>query len=371
MLKLKKCHALAVAKIIVRTTNTKPIPMPDLASKLKAIQERDEIKPTNILIAEPLIKREIIRVSGEEAGPFLQGLITNDIKHLEDNSQRKAMYAMFLNKSGKVLYDSIIYNTVNKGTFLLEVDSAISSELRRTLRIYRVRRKIDIDVVDDQYKPWVIFNPLSLQNGRNIRAERLKELGACNDPRTPHLGLRILANPSLDFENLASICERLENNIRVHAASVLNNYRTHRYTVGVGEGITDLPPGKANPLESNADFLHGVSFHKGCYIGQELTARTHHTGIIRKRLMPLRLSKSNAHIEAAPVTTIAGINLGKIMGVSGERALGLLRVEKVLAVPNHELIVDENPVYVEKPSWWPQELPKRFDLNKLEAQKNV
>lgn len=371
MLKLNKKYAWAMASTIFRTTSTKPIPMPDLASKLKAIQEKDDMKHTNVIIAEPLNKREIIKVSGEEAASFLQGLVTNDIKHLEDNSQLRSMYAMFLNKSGKVLYDTIIYNTADKSTFLLEIDAEISSELRRTLRIYRVRRKIDIDVIDNEYKPWVLFNPLSLQNGVNMQVEKLKELGACNDPRTSHLGLRVLANPSLNFENIASICERLDSNITVQAATATNNYRTHRYTVGVGEGIIDLPPGKANPLESNADFLHGVSFHKGCYIGQELTARTYHTGVIRKRLMPLRLSKSNAHVQAAPVTTIAGINLGKVMGVSGERALGLLRVEKVLAVPNHELIVDENPVYVQKPSWWPQELPKRFDLNKLEAQKNV
>merc|ERR1712198_771277 len=68
------------------------------------------------------------------------------------------------------------------------------------------------------------------------------------------------------------------------------DYKELRFRLGVGECPSELQSGKALPLESNVDYLHGVSFHKGCYIGQELTARTHHTGVIRKRIMPLILS---------------------------------------------------------------------------------
>ena len=64
-----------------------------------------------------------------------------------------------------------------------------------------------------------------------------------------------------------------------------------RYKLGVCEGSEEIPTAKATPLEFNLEYMHGVSFHKGCYLGQELTARTHHTGVIRKRIMPVKLSR--------------------------------------------------------------------------------
>lgn len=72
------------------------------------------------------------------------------------------------------------------------------------------------------------------------------------------------------------------------AISTESSYTKLRYALGVAEGVKELPSAACFPLESNGDYLHGISFHKGCYLGQELTARTHHTGVVRKRIMPFR-----------------------------------------------------------------------------------
>ena len=70
-----------------------------------------------------------------------------------------------------------------------------------------------------------------------------------------------------------------------------SEYKLLRYRLGVCEGSQEIPFDKVTPLEHNVEYMHGVSFHKGCYLGQELTARTHHTGVIRKRIMPLEFSQ--------------------------------------------------------------------------------
>ena len=97
------------------------------------------------------------------------------------------------------------------------------------------------------------------------------------DPRLEELGWRVLLGPEAEVET--------KYNIDIVEES---EYKAFLYSLGVGEGAVDFPTGNSFPLESNGDYLHGISFQKGCYIGQELTARTHHTGVIRKRLMPFR-----------------------------------------------------------------------------------
>merc|ERR1719422_1958319 len=99
-----------------------------------------------------------------------------------------------------------------------------------------------------------------------------------------------------------------------------DGYKELRFRLGVGECPSELQPGKALPLESNADYMHGVSFHKGCYVGQELTARTHHTGVVRKRIMPLRLlddrSASDVNLES-DVRNEEGKKIGRIRAWRG------------------------------------------------------
>lgn len=127
--------------------------------------------------------------------------------------------------------------------------------------------------------------------------------------------------------------------------------------LGLPEGVKDLPPGVALPLESNLVYMQGISFSKGCYIGQELTARTHHTGVIRKRLMPVCLSSPVEHLEeGTALLTQSGKPAGKHRAGTGELGLSLIRMahaKEVLTLRSS----DDTTVTLEAsvPDWWPED----------------
>ncbi|CAG7828546.1 unnamed protein product [Allacma fusca] len=307
------------------------------------------------LVATKLDSRSIIRVSGTDASDFLQGLITNDVGHLET---KPAIYTLFLNQQGRVLYDAILYSTGTAGETLIECDTSVKSKLMKHLTIYRVRKKVAItDASELKQNLWVVFD-----SGHTKRQELpidKKGIEGIGDPRLEELGWRVFLstkNQSTEEEFIKEIpvVPELE-------------YLQLRYNLGVGEGVNDLPPGNCLPLESNGDYLHGISFQKGCYIGQELTARTHHTGVIRKRLMPLSLPSSSSiatdvDISSLKVTDPGGKNVGKVRGISGSKGLFLGRIEEVLNAA--ELRLGNEVVTVAKPNWWPIEAPKELQAGK-------
>ena len=124
----------------------------------------------------------------------------------------------------------------------------------------------------------------------------------------------------------------------------------------MAEGPDDIPQGKCTPLEHNLDYMHGVSFHKGCYLGQELTARTHHTGVIRKRILPLKVEgelTENDNDEVLAVINQSGKSVGKIRRVHGGVGIGLMRLKESFSA--EKLTVNGTLVTIEKPTWWPSE----------------
>ncbi|CAG9765812.1 unnamed protein product [Ceutorhynchus assimilis] len=280
-----------------------------------------------------LNERSIIQIKGPDVSEFLQGLITNDINHLSNGVG--SMFAMFLNTKGRTLYDSLIYKTAEDNSYLIECDTKVTIALQKHLKIYKVKRKIDIS--QSSSKVYVLFNPLiigqekladySILNGeyKNKFPENssdlkvFKDILIFKDPRVAHLGFRIIA----ESDKVNSINEIAE-------CDVSDNYKKLRYSLGIGEGEEDLLSGNSFPLECNCDYLHGVSFHKGCYIGQELTARTYHTGVIRKRLMPLIFTKIPTVLPENNIIMHNGKNLGKFRGIEGNVGLALLRMSQAL-----------------------------------------
>lgn len=298
---------------------------------------------------EPLPNRELIRVHGPEAVPFLQGLVTNDVSRIDADNGPVSIYAHFLNKGGRVLFDTIIYRTNSPDTLLVECDREASSDLRRHLRLFRVRRRIDVDSVDDEYTTWVIFRSKDERAAEPISTNT--EIFVAPDPRLPALGTRILAPADMDRAQLA---KSFPASGTATAATPESNYQLLRYKLGVGEGSQELPPGKCFPVEANADYLNGVSFQKGCYVGQELTARIHHSGVVRKRYMPVRLTAPLDASSSHDVLSVAGAKLGTIFGSAHNHGVALLRIEKVLNGP--QLMVDGERCFADRPEWWPEDL---------------
>lgn len=136
----------------------------------------------------------------------------------------------------------------------------------------------------------------------------------------------------------------------------LCNKSCNLISTGLPEGVKDLPPGEALPLESNLVYLQGISFSKGCYIGQELTARTHHTGVIRKRLMPVTMSAPAENLDqGAALETEGGRPAGKYR--AGIDKLGLSLVRLAHAKESLKLkSSDDTTVTLQAtvPDWWPK-----------------
>lgn len=324
-------------------------------------------------ILERLNDRSILRVSGNEASTFLQGLITNDMKHLAEGTSN--IYTLFLNIKGRVMYDAIVYKTEESNMYYIECDLQVVESLQRHLQMYRIRRKVDIKHIGDKINVWSMFDstkrydnrPAMDENGKRKLEGMIFPCGTLNskaskfidnimiyeDPRLPDLGLRILAKSQIDKRE---ITKHLDSD--VFLSENVASYKAFRYKLGIGEGVHDLPPGKALPLEINCDYLHGVSFHKGCYVGQELTARTYHTGVVRKRLMPLVfdsiVDKPLAYDEK--ILDESDNVVGKFRGYIDKYGLGLMRINESLSARRLNILGIN--LKVVKPTWWPQEIQK-------------
>ncbi|XP_042787584.1 putative transferase CAF17, mitochondrial isoform X2 [Panthera leo] len=230
--------------------------------------------------------------------------------------------------------------------FLLECDSAVLGALQTHLALYRIRRKVVVELCPE-LRVWALLpdRPEEVCGVAPLREWTDRTSVLTPDPRTARMGWRLLVRD----EGLVPVPRGRLGDPR--------DYHRHRYQQGVPEGVRDLPPGVALPLESNLAFMNGVSFTKGCYIGQELTARTHHMGVIRKRLFPVQLLgpvPEDGIALGAPVLTESGQAAGKYRAGQGDVGLALLRAEKIkgplhIRTSNSSLVA----LTVSVPDWWP------------------
>lgn len=223
--------------------------------------------------------------------------------------------------------------------WLIEVDETSAGELMKHLRKHKLRSKFSLEEVDAEkmgvYYGWP--SETGLVEGNGVGSGRI----GGQDPR-PGMGTRWLDSPSPDSTS------SLESAGVIHAT--LEEYTIHRILHGLAEGQSEIVSGSALPQESNIDFIGGIDFFKGCYLGQELTIRTHHTGVVRKRILPVQLyekdrpiSKDQVEPEYIPGSEIAvppagsnisklnakgrGRSSGKWLGGVGNIGLALCRLE--------------------------------------------
>ena len=185
-----------------------------------------------------LADRTLLRLSGDDVRGFLQGLLTNDV------AGALPVWAGLLTPQGKALFDMIVWS--DGDDILLDVERDQADALARRLAMYRLRRAITIAPDDTLAVHW---SPDAMP-------------GAAPDPRLAALGWRWIAAPG--------------------AAAA--GWHAHRLSLGVAEGVAELGSGETLWLEANARELNGVSFTKGCYVGQENTARMHHRAKVNRRL---------------------------------------------------------------------------------------
>jgi folate-binding protein YgfZ len=250
-----------------------------------------------------LFHRGVLEIRGEDKTTFLQGLITNDINEV---TPTQAIYATLLTPQGRFLYDFFI--SEREGSYFLETDSERLDALIKKLNLYKLRSQVTL-IPRSDLKVYALWGDnLSLSLG--LAEERGKaHQNVYMDPRLVELGARVQGEiPIKDFRGVP-----------------LEDYVRHRLKLGVPEGGEDLIPEKSIPLESGLDELHAISWTKGCYMGQELTARTKYRGLVRKRLFPVIIEGDSPSFGAEIFKN--DIPVGEMRSHSGSQGLALLRIE--------------------------------------------
>lgn len=206
------------------------------------------------MAATTLIDRALLRISGHDPRAFLQGLVTNNVE------KTLPAWAGLLTPQGKALFDFIIWT--DDDDLLLDVERDQIGALERRLAIYRLRRPIVFSREDRLAVHWSRDQPAPAIRHHIIDSGAWPP-SIVPDPRLPALGWRWLA-PS---------------------GEAAEGWTAHRLSLGVTEGLAELGSGETLWLECNAHELNGVDFAKGCYVGQENTARMHHRAKVGRRLV--------------------------------------------------------------------------------------
>lgn len=300
-----------------------------------------------------LDSRTVLEVKGPDAGDFLQGLITNDVRHLNDG-QTHCINAFFLNHLGRILADVLVYKP-STDTLYIECDTSVANTVHKNLKLFKLKKKVSICVRED-LNVTAIFPDTLKDNQTKIKDVVNDDALLVNDHRLPGFGLyRSLSTKELQISDVK--CHLIQDIFE----SSQERYVQFRYENGLGEGSKDHLMGSSFPLESNGDYLNAISFFKGCYVGQELTARTYHTGVTRKRLMPVEFVNVNSDTTDLPAfepeVKITGEDgkkrLGKLRSYSGSKGLALLYIDEVLKNEGSKLFIGTTQLKTWKPKWWP------------------
>jgi folate-binding protein YgfZ len=250
-----------------------------------------------------LADRAVIAVTGPEARAFLQGLVTNDITAL---SPEHPLYAALLSPQGKILFDLFLF--AEGETILIDVHKDRCADLIKRLTLYKLRAKVEIAPRDD----------------RVVVADQ-----GPADPRLALMGQRTVVPADTATEDGTDA------------------YHDWRFSHGVPEAA-DFGSEQVFAMDSGLDELHAISFTKGCYVGQELTARMKHRGTDRKRLLPIQSSAET--LRAGTAVVAGGVELGSLLSSYGDAGFALLRLDR-LAEAAEPATVADHTISIAKPDW--------------------
>ncbi len=316
----------------------------------------------------PLPSRAALSLTGQDASSLLQGLVTNDLRHLDDRLEggpqdlaqpnkgaakdKNAIYSMFLNVQGRILYDVIVFSDLaDRDRLVVDCHRDVAAKLAKHLKMYRLKKKVDIQIMEGANCVALFDDGESSEKPPKFSLPLLQGTVFSVDPRLSQLGHRFVLPEGADPDKVFG---------KSMGKSQESDYDRLRFRLGVSEGPHEIPPAKCFPLEYNADYLHGVSFHKGCYIGQELTARVKHTGVVRKRIVPVKLEQDlqdDVEFDSNFVDE-KGKRVGKLRSkITDNMCLGLMRIEECQNA--QEIRLNGVKAKAEIPDWWPKPAPKK------------
>ncbi|KAF9933492.1 ccr4 associated factor [Linnemannia zychae] len=338
--------------------------------------------------------RGLLQIHGKDASKFLQGLITNHMPRIENGGS--GFLAAFLSPKGRVMYDVFIHpiNESKEGSdpaYLIECDARALPELHKHIARFVLRSKVKMVGVTESFDVYSVLDdpPAATNSNSDLTIpptneeimERLSKMNATiglYDNRAVNLmGYRVIVPKGQPLS--------LPENFR---QGTLEEYHVRRIVNGVPEGIDDFIANTSLPLECNLDYMNGVDFRKGCYVGQELTIRTYHKGITRKRVMPvqyfnpqdpepesIQFDKAASHVippqselfptkqdTSAPAGSRSSARSVRASGKTGSNVgnigLALVKLDHVQEGSTFDVMDREGATVRVKaffPSWWPKQ----------------
>ncbi len=242
--------------------------------------------------------RGVLEVAGADRVAFLQGLVSNDVGALAPG---QACWAALLTPQGKWLADFFIIATDD--ALLLDAEGAQVPMLAQRLARFRLRSKVELREVSSAWHVHAAWGAVPASAGL-----------VTPDPRLPEAGWRVLSHGALPVDATAQ------------------DYDRHRLALGLPDGSRDLDSDKSVLLEAGFDALNGISWTKGCYMGQELTARTRYRGLLKRRLVPVDVA-GPLPPRGTPVTDAAGTEVGDMRSGRDGLGLALLRIDALDRAP--------------------------------------
>lgn len=251
--------------------------------------------------------RGVVKVAGDDARNFLNGLITTDLDRLKPGLGR---FGALLTPQGKIIVDFLITEAPagHGGGFLIDCPKPLADGLATKLKFYKLRAKVTVDNLSDN------LGVLAAWDGQPAAQPDL----AFADPRNNELGTRILIPEDLK--------QKLSDLIGAELVDA-GEYEAHRIALGVPRGGLDFMYSDAFPHETNMDRLAGVDFDKGCYVGQEVVSRMQHRGTARTRSVKVLLDDLSPEVG---VSVMAGDKQVGTMGSSAQgKGIALVRIDRV------------------------------------------
>lgn len=268
--------------------------------------------------------RGVLAVTGADAVSFLQGLVSNDATQAAPG---RAVFAALLTPQGKYLHDFFI--VAGDAGLLLDCERPRIDNLAQRLKMFKLRSKVALDDISESFAVAALFGAAGAgypdSGGRQFP-----------DPRLAALGARVIMPR-----------DGLDDALRAagYAPADADAYDAHRLALGVPDGSRDIGIDKSVLLECGFDGLNGISWDKGCYMGQEVTARTKHRGLVKRGLIPVTFDGP----PPPPGTPImqAGREVGEMRSARGGRGLASLRLEALQAAA--PLMGGETPLFPANP----------------------
>ena len=293
------------------------------------------MKKDNVYILED---RGLIYINGEDVKEFLQNIITNNIDIVSENN---SCFAGLLSPQGKYLYDFLVIK--HKSGYFLDCEKKIIDNLYKQLNLYKLRSKVEILNLSNEFVVAALHKErfLEIDSSKDQLGYTIKyrEDNIFLDPRNTNLGARLIIN----LEKLYLSLKKL--NLKT---SKVEDYYNLSHELGIPQRDTNNLQNKLFGIECNFEELNGIDFKKGCYVGQENTARIKHKNKLNKRILPLTLLEGNLKNE---VLKINNNEIGKVL-IKNKNPFALVKFKEKEFEFNKELTCENAKVVFKKPQWF-------------------